>query len=135
MNAAGADLEAILSRAYAEEADLYKRALAVAESLSTALERGQEHTAPLHDLLGLLDDIKRIESRIAASKGQWQSSGQKPGPALQAALGRLSELIERLAEHIQRAERTAAERLIQLTPELDAVVRGQQMRRAYQTYR
>ena len=135
MNPALADLETTLCRAYAEEVELYSRALTVAESLSTALERAQEHTAPLHDLLGLLDEIKRIESQIAISKGQWQSSGQKPGPALKAVLARLSELIERLAEHIRRAERTAAERLIQLTPELDAAVRGQQMRRAYQTYR
>jgi hypothetical protein len=130
-----ADVEPLLYAAYQEEADLYGRALAAVTDVPAALQRGENTEARLQQMLELLQQIGTVESRIAPIKGRCQGSGWKPGPQLDQALAQVRRLIERLMACIQEAERCARQRKHQLEPELDALIRGSQMQRAYGNWR
>ena len=72
-----------------------------------------------------------LKGAFSETKSWWLRTRQKAGPDLRAALDEVTLLIDRLAGYVREAELTAAASRQALTPELDAAVRGVQMRRAY----
>lgn len=94
----------LLLNAYTEEADRYSRALQVAEALPDSLRENGRGEAELQQITALIDDVKRIEVRIADAKHAWQASGQQPEPRLKRVLHHVAELIEGLSGRIRNAE-------------------------------
>lgn len=135
MNDPTATDDTVLLQAYTEEADHYSRALTLAADLPAALEHDGGANEKLQQVLTLLDEVAAIEARIAERKQRWQRTGQKLAPQLQSAVAKVAKLIELLAEQICRAERQAVAQQSQLAPELEAMARSQQMRRAYSEWR
>jgi hypothetical protein len=135
MNNSTATDDAVLTRAYQEEADRYGRALSLAADLPAALQNDAGANEKLQQVLALLDEVAAIEATIVEPKRRWQQTGQKPGPHLKSALEEVAKLIELLAGHICRAERQAVAQKSQLAPGLEALARSQQMQRAYSEWR
>lgn len=131
MTAAPAAIEPLLVQAYRDEAALYTQALPVAEALGAAEPQAEALESPLAHLQMLLSEVAVIEARIALAKQTWLKAERQPGPELAGAINRVAELIQRLLAPIQRAEREATAQKQRLAPELDALVRGRQMLRAY----
>jgi len=135
VSAVPANAEPLLCDAYREEAELYRQALAAGSDVLAALQRGERAEEPLRRLLRLLDRAGAIEARVAPIRAQCQNAGWKPGPPLDGMIGEVRHLIERLQACIQEAERVAHQRKSELEPQLDAVIRGSQMQRAYGNWR
>ena len=135
MSAAPANAEHLLCAAYREEAILYDRALTIATDVLTALRRGDHAEESLRQLLAIFDQVSNIEARLAPVKARCAHNDAKPGPALEHAITEVRHLAERVQACIQEAERFARERKSELEPQLDAVIRGSQMQRAYGNWR
>jgi hypothetical protein len=125
------DLQDTLCSAYGEEAALYAKALDLAEQLALGLRNGDKIDVLLQRLVGVLAEVNAVESQLAGTKLRWQESGQQPDNELRAVLSRLEGLIRSVQEHVQEAEQEARKRQARLTPELDNLIRGRLMRRAY----
>jgi hypothetical protein len=123
--------EAALCAAYQKEAECYARALALCDDLSGTLRQGESIDIKLEQVLSVLNEVAETERGVAGHKRVWEESGRQPGAQLLAVLARVSELIERLAARIREVEKEAAQQRSGLIPELDAVIRSQQMQRAY----
>lgn len=121
----------VLSAALAEEAERYAQALRAAEELPAALRDGRDFEPYLQELVQQLDEITRIEQRIAGAKQQWLQAGDPSPPELEALRARLVELIRAVQARVSWAEQEATLRKHQLMPQLDALIRGRQMQRAY----
>jgi hypothetical protein len=135
MSAAPANAESLLSEAYREEAELYRQALTAGSEVLAALQRGDNMENRLQQLLSFLDQVGAIEARVTLVKAQWQEAACKPGPQLKEIMTQVGQLVERLQACIQQAESLARARKSQLEPELDALIRGSQMQRAYGNWR
>jgi hypothetical protein len=131
MNETSRSAETLLLAAYREQAAYYASALAAAEQLRSEQGGGDDPGRLPPAIVGFLDKIAAIDARVAETKAWWMRAGQRPGPELRAALDEVTRLIDRLAGRVREAERTATASRQALTPELDAVARGVQMRRAY----
>ena len=133
------EIEVVLCAAYAEEADCYAKALRLAEELPTAFHRGECPGVQLQRVLAALDEVAAIEVRIADSKRRWLASRvsgwRMPGLMLQRRLAQVKDLIQHLASLIRCAEQDASAQRERMVPEVDAVIRGQQMLRAYKCTR
>ncbi len=120
-----------LGTAFAEEAERYTQALRAAEELPAAIREGRDTAPYLQELVRQLHEVARVEQQIAGPKQQWLQSGGQSHPELETWRVRLEGFIRALLEQVRWAEREAALRQHQLAPELDALIRGQQMQRAY----
>jgi hypothetical protein len=123
--------EAALCSAYRAQAECYRRAIALAESLPARIRAGDDPSERLGQVLALLADVAAIEERGRAARQEWVGAGGRPGTELRAVLTEATHLIGRLASGLAEAEREAAARHARLAPELDALIRGRAMRRAY----
>jgi hypothetical protein len=123
--------EAVLCATYREQAACYRRAVALAESLPALIRSGDDHAAPVSRILALLADVVASEERGRAVKEQWVRAGIPPGAELRATLTELTHLIEQLACSLARAEQEATACRQCLGPEIDTLIRGRAMRRAY----
>jgi hypothetical protein len=123
--------EAALCQAFREQADRYRSALALADDLPAALRRGDDVSGRLAEVMALLDEVAAGEARLAPARGLWQRSGSAPGPELRALIADVTDLVDRLARTLGEAEQEVARRRQSLAPQLDALIRGRQMRRAY----
>src|SRR5205807_9437004 len=103
----------------------------LAELMPAALSQGQDSDELVRQVWLHLDEVKAIDASIAASKLAWQSSAEKAGPELAAALADVADLIKRLATHVSGCTEQALAQQRRLEPQLDGLVRGQQMQRAY----
>jgi hypothetical protein len=79
----------------------------------------------------LLDEVAAAETRLAPLRDLWRRGGTRPGPELCRVLAAVAERIERLARSLAGAEQEATRRQQGLAPQLDALIRGREMRRAY----
>jgi hypothetical protein len=120
-----------LSAAWTEEVDRYTQALEAAEALPAALREGRDGEPHLQELVRQLNEVARIEQQIAGPKHQWRQAGASAPPELEALRNRLVDVIRALQVHIAWAEKEASLRKRELVPQLDALIRGQQMQRAY----
>jgi len=131
MTTAPPGAEAVLCSAYRDQAERYRRALALADDLPAQLRAGDEHGGQLGGVLALLAEVAAIEEHIRPVKEHWARGDGKPGPELRAVLGEVARLIGRLADALAAAEREAAARHAVLAPQVEAMARGRAMRRAY----
>jgi uncharacterized membrane protein YccC len=129
------DAEALLTRIYQKELQHYVQALAAAREVSLALAQGRNTEACLERLSAPLDEVARLEREIVTAKQICQQSGRQAGPELREVLNRLTGVIEELVPLVGSLEREAETQKSRLAPELDSVVRAQQMQRAYGTVR
>lgn len=120
-----------LCAALAEEVDHYTQALRAAEELPAAIRDERDAEPHLQELVRQLDAIVVIEQRIAGSKRQWLQAGEGSPAELEELRARLAGLIRAVQAQVSWAEREATLRQHQLAPVLDALIRGQQMQRAY----
>jgi hypothetical protein len=129
-----------LQEAFQEETEHYERALCIALTLPTAVQRGQDIETQLQEIMAHLTDVVRIEENIADSKRRWLQSltTQTPPPPsspgnqeLEAYRTRLVRLIQELREQFGKTEQEASLRQSHLLPALESLLRGQQMQRAY----
>ncbi len=126
-----AALDAVLTAAYTEEAELYAQALALAEQMAHEDPRGERVDALLTRVRAFLGQVETIEERLAAAKAQWQQEGQRPSGALAETLARVAGLIHRMQDYLNGARVHAELQKQELAPALDDCIRQQQMRRAY----
>jgi hypothetical protein len=131
MSTAAPGPEAALCSAYRDQAGHYRQAVALAESLPALIHTGDDHSECLGRVMALLAEVATIEEGTRAAKEQWARAGGRPGAELRAVLIEVTHLIERLARSLAEAEREAAERHGRLAPEIDTLIRGRAMRRAY----
>lgn len=129
MNAPSIEQE--LRAALLNEAECYEHAAAVVERLEAQLAAGGDGEALVRELHGWLAKTAAIQSSTAPARQAWQAAGARPGPELRSILDRVGGLLQRLMALVQAVERNAQVRRDQLLPELDAVVRGHRMQRAY----
>jgi soluble cytochrome b562 len=120
-----------LCAAFQEETEHYERALHIARALPAAVQRGQDTESQLQEIMVHLTDIARIEQTIAEAKHHWLQSKEEVSPELEAYRTRLITLIQQLQEQFDRAEQEATLQQSRLLPELESLLRGQQMQRAY----
>ena len=120
-----------LSVALTEEAERYTQALRAAEELPPALREGRDTEPYLQEMVRQLSEVVQIEERIAGAKQQWLDFGAQSPRELEALRARLVELIRALLARVAWADKEATLRQHQLVPQLDALIRGQQMQRAY----
>lgn len=125
------DQAAILFTAYQQEAECYAQALRLADDLPAALQQGEDSAEKMRQVLACFNEVRAIEDRIAETKQHWIDDGQRPDDEFKAVLDRITDLLERLSARLQEAEQQAAARKISLIPELDSLIRTQQMQRAY----
>jgi hypothetical protein len=123
--------ESVLCAAYTQELDCYTKALEAARRLLPDLQQGSAGIESLQQLLVHLEDVAAIERRIGRTKDQWKLTGAKPSAALQRLLARLADLIKRLTDSVEQAERQAQLQRDSLIPQLDAANRGRLMQQAY----
>jgi len=123
--------EAVLCSAYRDQAERYRQAGALAESLPALIRSGDDHSEGLGRVMALLAEVAAIEERVRPLKEQWTRGGSTPGPELRAVLTEATQLIQRLAQSLAAAEQEAAARHERLVPQVDAVIRARAMRRAY----
>lgn len=121
-----------LQTALSEEAERYTQALRAAEELPAAIREGRDAEPYLRELVRQLDEVIGVEQRIAGPKRQWLQAGDAPAE-LEELRTRLAGLIRAVQAQVSWAEREATLRKHQLAPQLDALIRGQQMQRAYGT--
>ena len=126
-----AGAEADLCLGLREEAALYRRAADRAEALTAVLRRDEDVSAGLSDVVALLEAGTEIGKRERAAREAWRRSGVRPGPELAAAMTELRAALEGAARAVVAAEAEAGARHRELTPRLDALLRAEQMRRAY----
>ena len=123
--------EASLCSTYRAQAECYRQAAALAESLAARIRAGADHAEPLGRVMALLAEVAALADRGGAAADEWARGGGRPGAELRAVLGEVLGLIERLARSLAEAEQAAAARHAGLAPEIDALIRGRAMRRAY----
>jgi hypothetical protein len=123
--------ETALCSAYQEQADCYGRAAELAESLAAWIRDGEEYLPHLDRVLALLREAADIEERIRPLMEHWVRGGGRPGEQLRSILIETAHRIERLARSLAEAEQAAAGRHAQLVPQMDTMIRGRAMRRAY----
>lgn len=120
-----------LCTALQEETERYERALRIAEELPAAVQQGRDTEPQLREILTYLTDITSIERRIADAKQRWLLLNGEVSPELESYRLRLMTLIQQLQERLGSAEREASQRQSRLLPQLEALLRGQRMQRAY----
>jgi hypothetical protein len=123
--------ESVLCSAYRDQAERYRAAAALAEALPALLRAGGEHSERLAVVMALLAEVAAIEERVRPLKERWAGAGGKPGAELRAVLTEVMHQIEGLARGLAEAEREAAARHALLAPQVDALICGRAMRRAY----
>jgi ABC-type transporter Mla subunit MlaD len=131
MSSAAGDLEATLCQAFREQATLYDRALSLADSLTASLRRGEDVTDSLGQVVALLGQVSDLEARLAPSWKLWEKRARQPCPELTAVLAEVQGLAQRLSHWVAEAEGEAKAQQQQIVPQLDALIRLREMRRAY----
>jgi hypothetical protein len=124
-------LERELCAAYEQEAEIYTRALSLAEQVPAALHKGEDGDALVSQIAGLLAQIGQVEHRLAGSKERWRTEGAHPGPELRCQLARVATLIKQMQEHLDLALCDAEQQKDNLAPELDDMARRRQGFKAY----
>jgi hypothetical protein len=127
------EIENRLRESYEQQAASYAQALIVAESLLANWQPGQNVPETLGQINSIMDQIAVRNRAIEGLRQQWLDNRQKPGPLLDAALKKMTQFIERLAGRIRELEKLASACKDQLAPQLDDMMRGRQMQRAYAT--
>jgi hypothetical protein len=123
--------EASLCSAYRAQAHCYRQAVALAEALPAQVRAGDDPAASLGRVMALLAEVAAVEGRGRPAQDEWVRAGGRPGAELRGVLGEVLGLIEQLARALAEAEQEAAARHARLAPEIDALVRGRALRRAY----
>jgi hypothetical protein len=123
--------EAVLCACYRDQAERYREAIAIAESLPALLRAGEEHVERLDQVMRLLAEVADAEEEVRTVKEQWVRGGGRLGDELRAVLIEVTHLVERLARSLAAAEQEAAARQAELAPQIDGVIRSRAMRRAY----
>ena len=119
-----ADDAHLLTTAYREECELYRRALA----LATAAEGGDaEWPRRLNDVFRQID---AIEKRIAVVKSRWQAD-RAVDPGVSAVTTEVAALIAQLRTVVGEATRRVEKRRESLMPEVANVVQADRVRQAY----
>jgi hypothetical protein len=131
MTRAALTAEEAVCSAYREQAECYREASALADSLPGLIRAGEEHGERLGRIMALMAQVAAIEERIRGAKAQWIGAGGRLGADLRAVLTEVTQLMERLARRLAAAEQEATERQARLVPEVDALIRGRAMRRAH----
>jgi hypothetical protein len=131
MSAAIPSPDTVLCSAYRDQAERYRAAIALAESLPALIRTGDEPSERLGRITALLAEVAAIEERVRPVRDRWSAAGGRPGADLRVVLAEVTHLIERLAFCLGEAEREASARHNLLAPQLDAIIRGRAMRRAY----
>lgn len=129
------ELEAILTKAFAEQALHYAAAFDVVEKLTLALEQGGAGDGEVEQLMFRLQQIREIDARIVETKTAWRSSNNESGPELSTAISGVADLIQNLMTRLQKAEQSAKSRHQGLLQGLDDLARGKHMQRAYEAVR
>jgi|SRR5579862_2286594 len=123
--------EEALRESYEQQAVSYAHALALAESLLANWKPGNDVTATLQRIAELMTDVAARNADMQSLQQHMVKNSARPRPRLDAVLQSTAELIARLADRICQLEKLATNCKNQLAPELDAMLRGRQMRRAY----
>jgi ABC-type transporter Mla subunit MlaD len=125
--------EEALRESYEQQAATYAHALHLAEGLLANWKPGNDVTATLQKIAGLMADVAERNAAIQSLRQHLLENSAKPGPQLDAVLQSTASLIARLADRICQLERLATTCKNQLAPEMDGMLRGRQMQRAYAT--
>lgn len=120
-----------LCEAYQRQAAIYTEALEVADHLETTWQQGGDGAGALEQIQALMEPIVQSAAAIAEPRRAWLQSGRTADPPLAAALAQVTGLIQRLQTRIAALEAQATVQIKQLAPELDQLLRGRQMQRAY----
>jgi septal ring factor EnvC (AmiA/AmiB activator) len=123
--------EAELCTAYREQADLYRQATQLAGPLAGLVGTGQDYAERVAELMSMLEKAAQLAEQVRPVKEQWIRANGKPGTELQVVLTDVAQQIDQLTRTIAGAGEQAASRHAALAPQLDAMIRGCAMRRAY----
>lgn len=98
-----------LTEAYRQEQVLYEQVLHLVEEQDGILAAGPAPGAVLAScrrVEKLMEQIAAIEDAIAPARAEWEQTRDDPGGALNAVLGAIEGMIQRITcaqEHVQRA--------------------------------
>jgi hypothetical protein len=120
---------------YATAVSHYERALAAVEEMIAAVQNGADCEAQSVALRTFCGEIARLETRILAANHElsWGSSAARD--LLMGAAQRHLTALSQLCDKVRAAEHAAAQRLLSLSPRLDASNRGKAMVSAYCQHR
>jgi hypothetical protein len=133
MNAAWQKIEHLLFEAYQGQVVDYTQALLLAENLLAAWKPGVDPTGTLQQIQTIMDKVAASNAAILKARRQWQESGKTPGAALAEALQLVAQKMQRLADRIRQLQDLALAQKNKIVPELESLLRGRQMQRAYAT--
>src|SRR3569623_1194062 len=124
-------LEEQLCDGYAEEKAIYTQALGIAQAMRQAEAQGDAAPVGLTDLVQILENANRVEARLAPLKDAWRQAGRRPQGNLVQLLGEVARLIQEVQHIVDQSLQATQQQQQQLAPEVDALIRRQNMRRAY----
>lgn len=128
MTAVADDLEQRLCACYERQLAHYDRAHALVAEQQSADEVSDAWLPALNEAL---DQIAALDAEAATDRERWRQGGRPAGPLLRSVLSRLAERIRTLHGRVEESMTQMQARRRQLLPELDGVVRQQQMLQAY----
>jgi hypothetical protein len=119
---------------YDSAAAQYERARAIVEEMIDAVQCGADFEAQSAALKNLFADIALVENRILAANQTLSTRSHAAGDLLIAAAQKHLTALSQLCDKVRAAERAAAERLLALSPRLDASIRSRAMVSAYRQH-
>jgi hypothetical protein len=126
--------EATLCAAYRDQAERYRQAVALAAPLAALIRAGEEHAERLGRVTALLAEVAAVEERGRPGRAEWVRAGGRPGAELRVVLTEVTHLIGALGRALAAAEWEATACHARLAAEIDALIRGRAMRRAYTSF-
>jgi len=129
-----ASLEAELLRQFQRAEGPYRRALSLLESaVPHESPSAEEITACLSRLEPIMRQTEEIEKDLGPCRQQWLQRGYQAGPALKTLFQQHEQILGTLIRRINLLEERMQQFKREVRPEVDSIVRHQQMQRAYQS--
>ncbi len=125
------DLESQLTKAYDQQAELYKSALGFAEGITEKISAGDLADDLQDQLSTVMKTIAVAQDEITPMREEWDTSGREANLQLRESVERLRSTIERVMSAVSTAESVALEAKEKLEPQLGAAMTSKRMVSAY----
>lgn len=124
-------MEQSLCVSYRAQLTHYREALELAEGLVGRGRAGEDISTSVARLTTLLDQVARHERELSTSRAKEIQDTVSTSPELTELLTELTPLVERLTQYLAVVEEQVTARHQELVLQLDTLIRGQEMRKAY----